>query len=65
MPNPHGRGVGDLLIQTSIETPKKISARQKKLLRELAELENIDVSPERKSFLDKLRDYFKSDNNRE
>lgn len=57
MPDPHGRRQGDLLIQTIIETPKKINGRQEELLRELAELENSNVSPERKSFLDKIKDY--------
>ncbi len=57
MPDPHGRRQGDLLIQTFIETPKKIKGRQEELLRELAELENKDVSPQRKSFLEKIKEY--------
>ena len=40
MPDPHGGRTGDLLIQTTIETPKKLTDRQEELLRELAELEN-------------------------
>jgi molecular chaperone DnaJ len=32
--------------------------RQEELLRELAEIEHGDVSPKRKSFFEKLRDYF-------
>jgi molecular chaperone DnaJ len=58
MPDPRGTGAGDLLVQTFIETPKKLSSRQEELLRELAELENVDVMPHRKSFLTKLREYF-------
>lgn len=58
MPNPQNGRIGDLLVQTFIETPKKLGERQEQLLRELAELENVDVSPERKSFLDKIKDYF-------
>jgi molecular chaperone DnaJ len=58
MPNPRAGGVGDLLIQTLIEVPKKLSAREEELLRELAELENADVTPHRKSFLEKLTGYF-------
>jgi molecular chaperone DnaJ len=53
-----GSGRGDLLVQTFIEVPKKLSGDQAALLRELAELEKADVTPHRKSFLDKLRDYF-------
>ena len=58
MPSPQGRGQGDLLIQTFIETPKKISKEQEALLRQLAELEHTEVLPERKNFLQRLSDYF-------
>lgn len=58
MPNPQGGRAGDLLVQTFIETPKKLSPQQAALLRELAEIEKTDVSPQRKSFLEKLKDYF-------
>lgn len=59
MADPRGSGsVGDLLVQVYIEVPKKVSAKQESLLRELAELEHTDVSPHRKSFLEKIRDYF-------
>jgi molecular chaperone DnaJ len=49
---------GDLLIQTIIEVPKKVTNEQKKILRQLADLEQDSVLPERKSFLDKLREFF-------
>lgn len=58
MPHPQGGSTGDLLVQTYIETPKKISAEQEELLRQLAELEHADVLPERKNFLQRLADYF-------
>ena len=58
MPDPHGGPRGDLLVQTYIEVPKKLNADQEALLRQLAELERADVTPHRRSFLDKLRDYF-------
>ena len=41
-----------------IEVPKKLSKEQEGLLRSLAELENTQVTPHRKSFLEKLRAYF-------
>ncbi len=56
MPTPHGRG--DELVEVVIETPHKLSTRQEELLRELAELEHEHVSPKRKGFLEKLRDFF-------
>ncbi|MEC9092792.1 MAG: molecular chaperone DnaJ [Planctomycetota bacterium] len=56
--DPHSGRKGDLHVQFNIETPRKVSAKQEGLLRELAELEEIDVTPKRKSFLDSIKDYF-------
>lgn len=58
MPDPQTGRTGDMLVQTFIETPKKLSSRQEELLRDLAELEQIDVSPKRRNFFDKIKDYF-------
>jgi molecular chaperone DnaJ len=58
MPSLRGGRRGDLLVQVLVETPRNLSKRQEELLRELAELDHKHVSPERKSFLDKLRDFF-------
>ncbi|HOX38389.1 MAG TPA: molecular chaperone DnaJ [Candidatus Brocadiia bacterium] len=49
---------GDLLVQVFVETPHKLSAREEDLLRELAEIENQKVTPMRKNFLDKVKQYF-------
>jgi molecular chaperone DnaJ len=61
MPDPRGGSPGDLLVQIFIETPTKLTAKQEELLRQLAELENTHVTPQRKSFLSKLREYFTGD----
>ncbi len=58
MPDINGRGRGDELVEVVIETPKHLSPRQEEVLRELAEIEHERVSPRRKSFFEKLRDYF-------
>jgi molecular chaperone DnaJ len=58
MPDINGRGRGDELIEVMVETPKHLSERQEELLRELAEIEHESVSPKRKRFFEKLRDYF-------
>jgi len=58
MPDIGGRGRGDELVEVVLETPRTLSARQEELFRELAELDHEDVSPKRKSFFEKLRDYF-------
>ena len=58
MPNPRSGNKGDLRVQTYIEVPGKTNSRQEELLRELAELEQVDVTPERKGFLEKVKNYF-------
>jgi molecular chaperone DnaJ len=58
MPDPRGGITGDLIVQTFIEVPKKLTAKQEELLRELAVTEHADVTPHRKSFLETIRDYF-------
>ncbi len=58
MPSSRGRGRGDLRVQTVVEVPKKLSPEEEALLRQLAEVEEANVAPRRKSFLDKFRDYF-------
>ena len=57
MPSIHRHGQGSLLVQVYVETPKKPTADQKRLLRELAATEEANVSPERKSFLNKVKRY--------
>jgi len=65
MPDPRSGSRGDLLVQTHVEVPRKLDARQEQLLRELAELEHVHVTAERKSFLDKLRAYFTAPEHKE
>jgi molecular chaperone DnaJ len=61
MPDPRGHGKGDMLVQVVIEVPKKVSAEEDALLRHLAELEQRHVAPARKSFLEKVRQFFSPD----
>ena len=52
---------GDLYCHVAIETPAKLTARQKELLRELEAINQQDPgahSPREKSFFDKVRDFF-------
>ena len=58
MPDPRHRGRGDLVVQVYIEVPKSVSADHDRVLRELAEIENAQVSPKRSSFFDRLKQYF-------
>ncbi len=52
---------GDLHVVVTVETPKNLSKRQEELLRELADLDQKNVSPQRKSFFEKLRGLFTGD----
>ncbi len=61
VPDPRNGLRGDLLVQTFIEVPKKLNARQAELLRELAELEKSHVTPHRKSFLERMWENFRSE----
>lgn len=61
MPDPNGRARGDELIEVVVETPRQLTARQEELLRELAELDHEHVTSKRKSFFEKVRDYFMED----
>jgi molecular chaperone DnaJ len=58
MPDIGGRARGDELVEVHVETPRHLTARHEELLRELAQIEREQVSPRRKSFFEKLRDYF-------
>ncbi len=49
-------GKGDQFVIIYIDVPKKLSARQKELLREFASISGEDSS---KGFMDKLKDIFK------
>ncbi|MFO0865765.1 MAG: molecular chaperone DnaJ [Gemmataceae bacterium] len=49
---------GDLLVVLQVETPKTLTKRQEELFRELAEIDAKHVSPHRKSFFEKIRDFF-------
>ncbi|WP_425613924.1 molecular chaperone DnaJ [Anatilimnocola sp. NA78] len=57
-----GSGKGDLHVQTYIEVPKKLTARQRELLQELAELEHANVTPHRKTFFETITEYFSPSN---
>ena len=47
---------GDEIVQIIVEIPKKLTEKQKTLLKELAALEEGDPLPQRKGFLDKLKE---------
>jgi molecular chaperone DnaJ len=60
MPHLRGGRPGDLVVHVRVIVPRNLTKRQEELLRELDELEGKHVSPERKSFLDRVRAFFGS-----
>ncbi|MCH8192476.1 MAG: molecular chaperone DnaJ [Planctomycetes bacterium] len=58
LPDIRTRGRGDQLIQVTIETPAKLNATQQGLLRQFSELENKRVSPQSRTFFEKLKSQF-------
>lgn len=58
MPDVRGSRTGDLLLRVIVEVPKKIGGDQETLLRELAQIENANVSAHRKSFFERVKDWF-------
>jgi molecular chaperone DnaJ len=58
MPDVHGGRPGDLHVFVKVETPRTLTKRQEELFRELAELDHKHVSPERKTFFDRVRNFF-------
>ncbi|MBX3419950.1 MAG: molecular chaperone DnaJ [Pirellulaceae bacterium] len=61
MPDPRSRMRGDLLVHTFVEIPKKVSPQQEELLRKLASLDEEHVTPQRRSFFDRVMQYFRTD----
>ncbi|MBK9431031.1 molecular chaperone DnaJ [Sphingorhabdus sp.] len=56
MPVLQGRGRGDLVIQVDVETPTRLSARQKELLCEFRETETGEECPQSRGFFDKVKE---------
>lgn len=56
MPVLQGRGSGDLVVEIHVETPTKLSARQKELLREFQGSETGDECPQVKGFFDRIKE---------
>ncbi len=56
IPRRGGLGRGDQRIEVSIEVPTSLSPRQRELLEAFAKECSEDVQPQRKTFVEKLRD---------
>ncbi len=60
LPDLRSRKTGDELVQILLEVPRKLSDKQRQLLRDFAATEDGAHMPQRKGFLDKLKDVFKT-----
>lgn len=58
VPNVHGNGNGDLLVQVVVETPVGLSEQQKEILKSFGKLEGSHNSPRKRTFFDKLKGLF-------
>ncbi len=60
LPSPRTGRPGDEHMVVLIEVPKKLTREQRRLLHEYAATEKPDGTPQRKSFLDRLKEHFGS-----
>ncbi|KPP86380.1 MAG: molecular chaperone DnaJ [Erythrobacteraceae bacterium HL-111] len=58
MPVLQGRGRGDLVVEIMVETPTRLTRKQKEILQAFRETETGDECPESRGFFDKLKDVF-------
>ena len=58
VPDLRGGGRGDQLVRVVVETPRKLTARQRELLEEFARSGGEEVNPLTKGFFDKVKEMF-------
>jgi molecular chaperone DnaJ len=54
----NGHGKGDLFVELRVQTPTKISKRQRELLQELEGTAKIENKPQRRTLMGKVKDMF-------
>jgi len=54
----NGRGKGDLIVEIRLQTPSKLSKRQRELLEELEGITPVENKPQRRTLLGKVKDMF-------
>jgi molecular chaperone DnaJ len=54
----NGHGKGDLFVEIRVQTPTKLSKRQRELLQELAGMTQVENKPEHRTLLGKVKDIF-------
>ena len=56
MPAINGRGFGDMVVEIQVETPMKLSPKQREILEQFRETETGEECPASKGFFQKLKD---------
>ena len=54
----NGRGKGDLFIEVRVQTPGKLTKRQRELLAELQQISQVENKPQQRSLLGRVKDMF-------
>jgi molecular chaperone DnaJ len=54
----NGHGKGDLFVEVRLQTPGKLSKRQREILQELEGMNRVENKPVRKTLLGKVKDIF-------
>jgi molecular chaperone DnaJ len=60
LPDHRSGRTGDELVQILIEIPRKLTDKQRELLKEFSDSEDEHLMPQRRGFLDKLKEVFKT-----
>jgi molecular chaperone DnaJ len=58
MPVLRSKQTGDMYVQVVVETPQKLTKRQKELLAEFEKLSSLDTHPEAEGFFSRVKDFF-------
>jgi molecular chaperone DnaJ len=64
MPVLRSKQLGDMYVQVVVETPQKLSKRQKELLGEFDKISSKDTQPESSGFFSKVKDFLEGLGNR-
>ena len=54
----NGHGKGDLIVRIVVQTPTRLSKRERELLQEIEAITRVENKPERPSLLSKVKDIF-------
>jgi molecular chaperone DnaJ len=61
MPHLRGGRPGDMVVHVRVVTPRRLTKRQEELFHELEEIDGTEIPPEKKSFLERIREFFSPD----